>query len=129
MSDPRHGDPDLTHRSPPDQHAEVRPTDALYADRGADAFSVDATAPHACPRDTRWGRIALIAAAVILGLALLSALFTGVSRDGTDLATTTAVDPVVTGTVSDTGAVVVDPDATGVPGAGRDTGEVPIPAN
>ena len=130
MSDPRHGDTDLTHRSPPDLHGEVRPTDALYADRGSEAFSLDATTPHSRRRDMRWGRIALIAAAVILGLALLSALFTGVNRDGSDFAATTASDPVVTGTVPDSGAVVIEPEAA-VPGGAGDgaSNAVPVPAD
>lgn len=58
-----------------------------------------------------WGRIALIAAAVILGLALLSALFTGAETDDADLATTTTpviVDETAPATDVATTPVIVD---------------------
>ena len=113
MSDPRHDEADLPQRTPVDTQAEIRPTDDLYADSGRGSLRadrVDTTAPHARPRNNRWGRIALVAAAVILGLALISALFTGVNGDGADVAATTSADPVVTGTVSDTDAVIVPAD-------------------
>lgn len=72
--------------------------------------------PARYDRDSKssWGRIALIAAAVILGLALLSALFTGAETEDGDLATTTTpviVDETVPATDVATTPVIVD-DAT-----------------
>ena len=119
MSISRDDDPKLAHRAAPDAHAETRPTDALYADRAGGTLGaghVDATAPHVRPRNTRWGRIALIAGAVILSVAVVSAFVTGVGRDGTELATTAPAEPLVTGTAPDGDTVVVaDPDPAAVP--------------
>lgn len=120
MADPRNLDHDVTHRSAPHVDPNVRPTDDLYAeqdDSGLTTGRYDSTTPNARPRNGRWGRIALIAAAVILGLALLSVMFTGPETDEGDLATAPAVettDPIVTGSTPDTDAVIVPEDEIAV---------------
>ncbi len=114
MADPRYDDPNLNHKPATDTYAGVRPTDDLYADRANDPLrDAHATTVGEPRRNNSWGRIALIGAAVILGLALLSALFTGPEVEDGELATAPViieeVDPVVTGTVPDTADTVVVP--------------------
>ncbi len=114
MADPRYNDPDPTHKAATDPHADVRPTDDLYVDRANDPLRDAHATPAGEPRrNNSWGRIALIGAAVILGLALLSALFTGPEVEDGELATAPVIieeaDPVVTGTVPDSTDTVIVP--------------------